>query len=135
MKSSGLIAESIERCSVKLSHDHAYRAKRKEIELVQGAGIYQFTHLRSYAQELLKLNPNSILVIQHADSNDNHVFKRIYIYLEACKAGFTKTCGHLIGLDACFLKGDYDGQLMVVVGRDGNNQIFPVAYVVVEAET
>lgn len=89
--------------------------------MVQGAGIYQFTHLRSYAQELFKLNLNIILVIQCADSNDNHVLKMIYIYLEACKAGFAKTCRHLIGLDTCFLKGDYDEQLMVVIGRDDNN--------------
>lgn len=32
--------------------------------LVQGVEIDQFNHLRSYAQELLNLNPNSIVVIQ-----------------------------------------------------------------------
>ena len=135
MKPSGLRAEAVERWGVKLSHDQAYREKRKVVKLVQGAGIEQFTHLRSYGQELLKSNPNSIVVIQCADSNDNHVFERIYVCLEACKAGFAKTCKPLIGLDACFLKGDYGGQLMAAVGRDGNNQNFPIAYVVVEAET
>lgn len=120
MKPSGLITESIERRGVKLSHDQACKDKRKATELVQGAGIDQLTHLKSYAQELLKLNPNSIVVIQCVDSNGNHVLERIYIFLEA-KAGFTKTCRPLICLDACFLKGDYGGHLMVDVGRDGNN--------------
>ncbi|XP_058783131.1 uncharacterized protein LOC131657786 [Vicia villosa] len=41
----------------------------------------------------------------------------------------------LTGLDACFLKGGYGGQLMAAVGSDGNNQIFPIANAVVEAET
>ena len=41
----------------------------------------------------------------------------------------------MIGLDACFLKGEYGGQLMDAVGRDENNQIYPIAYAVVEAET
>lgn len=135
MKPSGLIAEVVERWGGKLSHDQAYRAKRKAMELVQGDGIEQFTHLRNYGQELLKSNPNSIVVIQCVDSNGNHVFERIYVCLEASKAGLAKTCKPLIGLDACFLKGDYGGQLMAAVGRDCNNQNFPIAYVVVEAET
>ncbi|KAI5385810.1 hypothetical protein KIW84_072426 [Lathyrus oleraceus] len=86
MKPSGLRAKAVERWGVKLSHDQAYMAKRKPMELVQGVGIEQFTHLRSYGQELLKSNPTSIVVIQCADSNGNHVFERIYVSLEACKA-------------------------------------------------
>lgn len=81
MKLSSLIFEVVERYRVKLSHDQAYRAKRKAIKLVQGAGIEQFTNLRSYGQELLKSNPNSTIVIQCVDSNVNRVFERIYVNL------------------------------------------------------
>ncbi|CAK8569806.1 unnamed protein product [Lathyrus sativus] len=133
-KPAVLIAEAVEKWGVKLFHDQEYRAKRKAMELVQGAGIEEFSHLRSYGQEILKSNPNIIVVIQCGDSNGNHVFERIYVCLEACKAGFSKTCRPLIGLHACFLKGDYGGQLMSVIGRDGNNQIFPISYDVVETE-
>ncbi|CAL5206220.1 unnamed protein product [Lathyrus oleraceus] len=135
MKPSGLRAEAVERWGVKLSHDQTYREKRKSMELVKGVGIEQLTHLRIYGQELLKLNPNSTVVIQYTDSNDDHVFEVIYVCLKACKIGFAKTCKPLIGLDACFLKGDYDGQLMAVVRRDDNNKKIPIAYAVVEAET
>lgn len=41
----------------------------------------------------------------------------------------------LMGLDACFLKGDFGGQLIGVVGKDGNNKIYPITYAFVEAET
>jgi len=41
----------------------------------------------------------------------------------------------LIGLDGCFLKGRYGGHLLSVVGKDGNNQMIPIAFAVVEAET
>ncbi|XP_050919328.1 uncharacterized protein LOC127136857 [Lathyrus oleraceus] len=64
-----------------------------------------------------------------AIDNGKHVFKRIYICLEACKVGFAKTCKRHIGLDACFLKVEYGGQLMAAVGRDGNNQNFPIGLV------
>lgn len=62
------------------------------------------------------------------------MFERIYI-LEVYKAGFASTCRPLIELNACFLKGGYMGQLMAIVCRDGNNQIFPITYAIVKAET
>ncbi|CAL5188818.1 unnamed protein product [Lathyrus oleraceus] len=95
----------------------------------------QFTHLRRYAQELLKSNPNSNVVLQCADSNEGLVFERIYVCLEVCKSGFAKYCRSFIGFDASFLKGDFGGKLMAAVKRDGNNKIYPIAYAVVEAET
>ena len=38
-------------------------------------------------------------------------------------------------VDACHLKGRTSGQLMVAVGKDGNENMFPIAHAVVEGET
>ncbi|CAK8563502.1 unnamed protein product [Lathyrus sativus] len=135
IKTKGLIAEAIKKWGVNLSKDQAYRAKKKAMELIQGVGREQFTHLRSYGEELLKSNPNSNVKIKCADSDGGPVFERIYVCLEACKTAFATTCMPLIGLDACFLKGDFRGQLIGDVGKDGNNKIYPIAYAVVEDET
>jgi hypothetical protein len=107
MKPKGLVAEAIDKWGVKLSQDQAYRAKRRAIEMIQGAGREQFSHLRTYANELRNSNQNSTVIIKCAESNTGPVFERIYVCLEACKAGFAYTCRPLIGLDACFLKGDF----------------------------
>ncbi|KAI3675948.1 hypothetical protein L1987_85544 [Smallanthus sonchifolius] len=40
-----------------------------------------------------------------------------------------------LGLDGCFMKGPYPGQILTVVGVDANNGIYPVAFAIVEAET
>jgi len=40
----------------------------------------------------------------------------------------------VIGLDACFLKGVYKGQLMAAIGRDANNNMYQISIAVVEAE-
>ena len=37
-------------------------------------------------------------------------------------------------MDGCFLKGYQNAQLLIAVGLDANNQIYPVAYAVVEVE-
>ena len=54
------------------------------------------------------------------------IFERIYVCLEASKSAFATTCRPLIGLDGCFVKGEYGGQLLSAIGKDGNNQMFPM---------
>lgn len=40
----------------------------------------------------------------------------------------------MIGLNGCFLKTVCGGQLLSAVGRDENNQMFPITYAIVESE-
>jgi hypothetical protein len=61
-------------------------------------------------------------------------FQRMYICLKACKDSFDK-CRKIIGLDGCFLKGYYGGQLLAAIRRDPNDQMLPIAFAVVEGET
>jgi hypothetical protein len=62
-------------------------------------------------------------------------FHRLYFSLAAMKRGFRVGCKPIIGLDACYLKGTYNGQLLFAISRDDNSNMYPVAFVVVEAET
>ncbi|XP_059461824.1 uncharacterized protein LOC132190802 [Corylus avellana] len=61
-------------------------------------------------------------------------FQRLYFSLAAMKKGFRAGCRHIIGLDGCFLNGTYKGQLLSAISRDGNNNMYPVALAVVDAE-
>ncbi|XP_052484876.1 uncharacterized protein LOC128039969 [Gossypium raimondii] len=54
--------------------------------------------------------------------------------LKACKDGYRAGCRRIIGLDGCFLKGYYGGYLLVAIGIDANNGIYPFTYVAVESE-
>ncbi|KAG8373643.1 hypothetical protein BUALT_Bualt11G0045600 [Buddleja alternifolia] len=40
----------------------------------------------------------------------------------------------IIGLDGCFVKGIFKGQLLFAVGRDGNDNIYPIAMAYVEVK-
>ena len=44
-------------------------------------------------------------------------------------------CRPFIGLSGTFLKGFYGGQLLTAISQDANNQIFPIAYAVVDSKT
>jgi hypothetical protein len=48
--------------------------------------------------------------------------------------GFKSGCWPMLCLDACHLKGEYGGQLPRAIGVDGNDDMFPIAYAVAEAE-
>ncbi|GJX54928.1 putative reverse transcriptase domain-containing protein [Tanacetum coccineum] len=63
------------------------------------------------------------------------VFQRIYICLRALKLGFRACRRDLLGLDDAFIKGPFSGQVLVAVGLDSNNGIYPLAYALVEAES
>ncbi|XP_075086208.1 uncharacterized protein LOC142168931 [Nicotiana tabacum] len=63
-------------------------------------------------------------------------FQRIYIYFAACKLGFRAGCRKIVRVDGCWLKDTmFRTQLLSVVGMDGNNNIFHVAYAIVEKES
>ena len=51
------------------------------------------------------------------------------------KQGFKEGCRRVIGLDGCLFKGACQGELLAAIARDANNQMYPVAWVVVEKET
>ena len=61
-------------------------------------------------------------------------FKRLYICFDSLARGFLEGCKKVIRLDGCFLKTEMKTQLLSVVGKYGNNQMFPIAWVVVEGE-
>ncbi|KAL3519699.1 hypothetical protein ACH5RR_017848 [Cinchona calisaya] len=61
-------------------------------------------------------------------------FQWLYYFLFACKQGFLDGCRTIIGLDGCFLKSPFGGQLLTAMGRDGSNNMFPIAFTVDEVE-
>lgn len=61
-------------------------------------------------------------------------FQRLFISLAAMNNGFKEGYKPIIGVDACFLKGMYIGQLMAAVGRDANKNMYPIVMVVVKEE-
>nr|XP_033516970.1 uncharacterized protein LOC117281233 isoform X2 [Nicotiana tomentosiformis] len=90
-----------------VSLPQARRAKRKAVALLDGDTKDQFAMLWDYIDEPERTNPSF-------------------------KAG----CRKIVGVDGCWLKGAmYGAQLLTAVGLDANNNIFPIAYAVVEKET
>jgi len=43
-------------------------------------------------------------------------------------------CRRIISIDGCFLKGICKGELIAAIGRDGNDNIYPIAWAIVVVE-
>ena len=113
-----------------------YRAKRKALGLIMGDHKKQYLRLWDYCEMVRLQNPGSMakLKVERPSNAPNPLFQRMFISYDAQVKGFLSGCRPIVGLDACFLKGPFGGQLMHAVARDGNNQMFPLAFAIVEAE-
>lgn len=85
---------------------------------------------------LFRVMPNTTILVQREEISEGvNQFKRMYCALGPLKEGFKKGCRPFIGVDGCFLKGPFPGQLLSAVGIDANNGMYPFAWAVVEKET
>ncbi|GKD33845.1 hypothetical protein Tco_1249354, partial [Tanacetum coccineum] len=74
--------------------------------------------------------------VQQEPNSDSptRTFRRVYVCLESLKQGF-RACGReILELDGCFMPGPFPGQILIAVRVDANNEIYSVAYAIVEAE-
>nr|XP_043619629.1 uncharacterized protein LOC122591424 [Erigeron canadensis] len=111
-----------------------FRGKEQAYTDIYGKWEDSFIKMDDFKAELLNKNPGSVVEIDFEKKGDKKHFKRFFISLPACFKGFLAGCRPYIGLDACHLKGKYNGVVAAATGIDGNNSIFPVAYSVLESE-
>jgi hypothetical protein len=120
---------------VQINETKLFRALKEAKTNVEGNYKEQYGLIWDYARELQRSNVGTTAKINVTPVLQGPPqFKRFYVCLDACKRGFKAGCRPFIGLDGCFLKGYYGGQLLTAVGTDANNQNFVIAYAIVDAE-
>ena len=56
------------------------------------------------------------------------------MFYEALRNGWYNGCTKVLCIDGCFIKTFLEGMLLSAIGRDQNEQIFPVAWAIVKRE-
>ncbi|XP_058782464.1 uncharacterized protein LOC131656924 [Vicia villosa] len=122
--------------SVGITVARAWKAKLIAKRILEGDADRQYADLRRYASELHRVNPGNTvsITVNRPSPSIQPRFGSFYFCFDGCKKGFTNGCRPFIGVDGCHLKTKYGGQLLIVVGRDPNDQYFPLAFGVVEIE-
>ncbi|XP_074318742.1 uncharacterized protein LOC141655564 [Silene latifolia] len=118
-----------------VNYHKSWLARARAQLLIYGSSDEQETRVWDYVHNLKKYNPGSYaFVMVGRIERPPPVFQRMYISLKACIEGFVKGCRPLVGIDGCHIKGMYLGIILIVEAMDGNNNIFQIAWAVVEVE-
>ncbi|XP_031391897.1 uncharacterized protein LOC116204016 [Punica granatum] len=118
--------------------DHQiYRAIRLAKKIVKGSKKLQYKKLWDYCEEHRRRNHNSTfgLKVHRPTVELPPTFDRLYICFNANVQGFKAGCRPLIGLDGCFLKGYYGGQLLSAIAQDDNQHFYMITVAIVEQES
>jgi hypothetical protein len=95
----------------------------------------EYSMVYDYQLELMRRNPGiTIVVCLDLDVEDKKVFERFYVCSDGCKNSFLVGFRKVIVLDGCWFKGANNGNLLCAIGRDANNQMYPVAWAAVPTE-
>ncbi|XP_024010115.1 uncharacterized protein LOC112085211 [Eutrema salsugineum] len=124
-----------EKWKITVSRPQCQAARNKALRWIEKEYAEQFSRLRDYEAEILISNPNSsveIDTITNAEGLD--VFNRFYVCFDNLRKSWKATCRPLIGMDGCFIRAKMKGQLLVAMGRDVDNRIYPIAWAVVQVE-
>jgi len=99
------------------------------LDSVMGSYIEEYGKLWDYVEEIKTSNLGSTIILKSCVDNSNKInyFARFYVCFDTLRKRWLGGCKKILGIDGYFLKGICKGILLVAVGRNGNNQMFPIA--------
>ena len=109
----------------------SYKALVHARELERGTWESGYEDLPLYLQKIEAANQCTITKLV-CDEKDR--FKYLFIAFDACIRGF-QFIRNVIVVDGAHLKGKFKGVLLVAASQDGNGEIFPLAFGIVDSET
>ncbi|CAA7062236.1 unnamed protein product [Microthlaspi erraticum] len=125
------VAEALnKRYGVKIDYWKSYRTLKYARQLVRGTPESGYAEIPSYLYRIRRANPGTLtkLVIDKEDR-----FKFLFIAFGGSIHGFT-FMRKVVVVDGTFLQGKYKGTLLIATTQDGNFNIFPIAFAVVDTE-
>ncbi|XP_073127419.1 uncharacterized protein [Henckelia pumila] len=117
---------------VELEYHRVWAGKEMAMHDIHGTDEGSYDKLRWYCQNVKETNPGSFVECEIDPMTQK--FRRLFICFHACLVGFISGCRPLIFLDGTHIKNKYKGCLLVTVAKDANDDIFTLAYAVVDAE-
>ncbi|KAI3462424.1 hypothetical protein Pfo_019087 [Paulownia fortunei] len=122
MKSSTFQVKRIENIIRDNSHEGIESFKNKiKRDLQVDCNMHKLYRAKTFALELLIID--FMITVQ-----------QMCFYLNSMRKGFLEGCKPIKGLDGCFLQELYRGQMLSAIGRDMNDNMYPIAIAYVEIE-
>ncbi|KAL3636861.1 hypothetical protein CASFOL_019160 [Castilleja foliolosa] len=114
-----------------ITYDKALKTYHTAYNFIYGEHSKSWQLMLGYFHLLTKENPGTYTNFQ---TDDHDMFKYSFFALHASIKGFNEYCRPVIVVDGTFLKGKSKGVLFVAVTKDGNEQVFPLAFGLADKE-
>ena len=111
----------------------SWKARRTLIaarDLVMGSSENGYQELPTYLHMIRMSNPETLTRLEVDTEN---IFKYLFLAFGASITGFPYL-RKVVVVDGTFLQGKYKGTLLIATLQDGNFQIFPIAFAMVDTE-
>ena len=110
-----------------------YAMPRAKVILYRDAAD-QYKREYDYANTVRKHNPIISALVKVLSTIERPIFQSMFICLKPVSDGFLAGCRLIIEMDECHLTRAYPGICLTTVGKDSNNNIYPLAWTVVYVE-
>ncbi|CAK8571549.1 unnamed protein product [Lathyrus sativus] len=142
LKVKVIIAHILEKYGYIISYKKAWIAKCKAVESLFGNWETSYNDLPQWLLVMKTFLPGTIIDLETLPviSNEGYqlsgkrIFHRLFWAFRPCIRGFAY-CKPIVQVDGTWLYGKYRGTLLMAVAQDGNANIFPIAFALVEGET
>ncbi|XP_016200161.1 uncharacterized protein LOC107641170 [Arachis ipaensis] len=139
LKVKSIIAEVQSKFNYTTSYRKAWLAKQKAIANLFGGWEASYEALSSWFEAMVQKDPSAAVEIETAPAyqgdevvHDVRILTRVFWSFYPCIRAF-RSCKPIVQVDGTHLYGKYKGALLVAVSQDGNGNIVPLAFAVVEA--
>ncbi|KAA3472580.1 MuDR family transposase isoform 2 [Gossypium australe] len=131
-KPKDIVQDIKQEFGIQLNYFQAWRGKEIAREQLQGSYKDAYSQLPLFCERIMETNPGSRATFS---TKEDSSFHRLFIAFHASLSGFLQGCRPLLFLDSIPLNSKYQGTLLAATAADGNDDVFPVAFSVVDAET
>ncbi|RYR35014.1 hypothetical protein Ahy_A10g050105 [Arachis hypogaea] len=141
IKVKSIIAEVQSKFNYTISYRKAWLAKQQAVESIFGGWEASYEALPIWFEAMCQKEPSAVVHFETMPAYqgddlvpDIRVLHRVFWSYYPCIRAF-RHCKPVVQVDGTHLYGKYKGCLLVAVSQDGNNNIVPIAFVIVEGET
>ncbi|XP_050876622.1 uncharacterized protein LOC127080336 [Lathyrus oleraceus] len=131
-----LNSEMISKSIMKLvNHDASLKVK---VIIAHVAEKYRYiiSYKKTWIAKCTIIELQTLPVISYDGSQlgDKRIFRRLFWAFRPCIRGFAY-CKPIVQVDGTWLYDKYKGTMLMALAQDGNENIFPIAFTLVEGET
>ncbi|XP_074323481.1 uncharacterized protein LOC141660395 [Apium graveolens] len=137
LKVNNIMSQITSMYNYNVTYKKAWIGKQKAISYVYGDWMTSYNKLPTFLSAVMHFNPGTVALIDvEADVTkpNTSVCKRVWWVFKPMIDGW-QHARLVISIDGTFLKGKYNGKLLVAMGSDSNNQQYPIAYGLVHEES